>query len=61
MNQAAHDSTCLSPKDETKLVWDRSSYTSVRGAKAVDVYSTNAGGPLIYRAVSENTLAISHV
>jgi hypothetical protein len=61
LNQAAHDGMCTGSKDEEKLVWDRSSYIAVKGARAVDIAATNGDGPLQYREASERTLAISHV
>ena len=57
-NQSAHSSSCDGTCE--KLFWDRSSFTSVSGPKAVDIDSTG-GKTIKYCEATERTLAVSHV
>lgn len=58
VNQSAHDWNCQ--KDCKRLYWDRKSFVSFVGPKAVCVESTDEN-KLRYRRASGQTLAISHV
>lgn len=58
VNQSAHDWKCQ--KHCKKLYWDRKSFLSVVGPKAVCIESTD-DNELRYRTASNQTLAISHV
>lgn len=58
VNQSAHDWKCQNHCK--KLYWDRQSFLSVVGPKAVCIESTDEN-ELRYRAASDRTLAISHV
>lgn len=58
VNQSAHDWKCQ--KHCKRLYWDRKSFLSVDGAKAVCVESTG-DNKLRYCRASNRTLAISHV
>lgn len=58
LDQSAHDWQCS--KDCKRLFWDRSSFLSVSGAKAICFRSTD-DKYLRYRQASDKTLAISHV
>lgn len=57
-NQSAHDLRCQKPCK--KLCWDRQSFLSVVGPKAVCVNSTDEDN-LRYCRASKQTIAISHV
>lgn len=58
-NQSAHDSTC--PGTCQRLFWDRSSYESISGARAVKLVDNPTQGRVTYCEASGETLAISHV
>ncbi len=58
MDQSAHDWKCQ--KDCKRLYWDRQSFVSFVGPKAVCIEST-CDKKLRYRSASNQTLAISHV
>ena len=58
LDQSAHDSICN--KSCTRLLWDRTSFVNVSGAKAICLIATDDKN-LRYRKASDKTLAISHV
>jgi hypothetical protein len=62
-DQSMHDHTCLHQNAaERKLTWDKESYTSVDGPRAVSVAVTDASsGKIEYCKASGRTIAISHV
>ena len=59
VDQSAHDVQCSSLCH--KLLWDRASFVSTKGSRAVSLEKTDMNGPLRYCAASNRTLAISHV
>ena len=58
-NQSAHSGDC--PGDCKRILWNKQSYTNVRGARAVNIVDCRADDHLSYQEASEQTLAISHV
>ena len=57
-NQSVHDHVCEGSCQ--RLFWDRGSFTSISGPKAVDIVTTNSF-QLRYCQVSKSTLTVSHV
>ncbi|ERF68613.1 hypothetical protein EPUS_07174 [Endocarpon pusillum Z07020] len=62
-DQSMHDHTCSDQNAaERKLTWDKASYTSVDGPRAVSVAATDACSEKVkYCKASGRTIAISHV
>lgn len=58
-NQAAHHGRCRGGCK--RLIWDRASYVSVAGSRAVTLANEDAQEKLLYCPTSDRTLAISHV
>ena len=59
IDQSAHDSNCSSSCH--RLIWDRTSFLSIQGSRAVSLVNSDTNGLIRYCAASERTLAISHV
>ncbi|KAI1387389.1 uncharacterized protein F4822DRAFT_406297 [Hypoxylon trugodes] len=59
VDQSQHDLSCTDRQACNRIKWDKSSYLTVSGARAVSISSTS--DQLRYQAADTATLAISHV